>query len=198
MSMDEVRSRVPQVIFGLTDEFGTSKTSINPDFDPRIDKSTFEGVRTVSLDFLDGRLVSLWIGYDSALKWKTLDEFVSGISQSLKLANAWTPSKSRGKQLKCADFEMTVTMVAGGPSLRIVDRTAEDTLVARMQAKEDAAAAAGENNTEASVIVGDKHTKTYFPRNCPQAAEVQESNRVIFKSAEEAEKAGYQGARNCR
>src|SRR5688572_3525153 len=63
MTTDQVKARVPQVLFAKADDFGVAKTSINPDFDPRIDKATFPGVRTVSLDFLDGRLTSLWLGF---------------------------------------------------------------------------------------------------------------------------------------
>ena len=66
MTTEEVRARVPQVVFGRADAFEVSKTSINPDFDPRIDKASFAGLRTVSLDFLDGRITSLWLGYDGS------------------------------------------------------------------------------------------------------------------------------------
>ncbi len=76
---------MPQIQFDRADEFGVSKTSISPFFDPRFDKASFADVRTISLDFLDGKLVALWIGYESTFKWKTLDEFVAGISKSLNL-----------------------------------------------------------------------------------------------------------------
>ena len=88
MTTEQAKSRVPQLDFGRVDSFGVSKTSINPDFDPRIDKASLNGVRTVSLDFLDGRLTSLWFGYDSTFKWATVPDFVRGISQSLHLPDA--------------------------------------------------------------------------------------------------------------
>ena len=137
MTKDQVKARVPQVVFGKTDAFGVSKTSINPDFDPRIDKSSFAGVRTVSLDFLDDRITSLWLGYDGSFKWKTVPEFVEGISRSLHLPDAWTSWRSRGQQLRCADFQMTVSFVAEGPSFRILDENAEETLAARREASEE-------------------------------------------------------------
>ena len=137
MTTDQVKARVPQVIFAKADDVGVAKTSISPDFDPRIDKSTFAGVRTVSLDFLDGRLTSLWLGFDGSFKWKTVPEFVKGISQSLRLPDAWTSWRTRGQQLRCADFQMTVIIVAEGPSFRIVDEAAEQTVTARRQAKEE-------------------------------------------------------------
>lgn len=62
MSTAQLKLRVPQVIFGRVDDFGVSKTSISPDFSPQIDKASLAGVRTVSFDFLDGRLTSLWLG----------------------------------------------------------------------------------------------------------------------------------------
>jgi hypothetical protein len=149
---------VPQVVFGPKDDFGLSRTTINPDFDARIDKSSFAGVRSVSLDFLDGRLTSLWIGYDSGFKWLSVEDFVKGISQSLRLTGTWAPWKSRGQQLRCADFQMTVTIVAEGPSFHIVDQNAEDTLASRRAAKEEQESAATEENDNAEVILGDLDT----------------------------------------
>ena len=121
MTMEQAKTHVPQIVFGRTDLLGSSKTTINPGFDPRIDKSRFQDVRSISLDFLDGRLVSLWIGYDSNFKWTGIPEFVAGISQSLSLPNAWIEWKVRGRQMRCADFELTVTTIAQSPSFRIVD-----------------------------------------------------------------------------
>src|SRR5882762_1058573 len=136
MTPEQVKARVPQVKFGPTNEFGVSKTSINPDFDPQIDKTNFTGVRTVSLDFLDGRLTSLWIGFEGTFKWKTADEFVRGISHALAVPEQWI-TKGRSQQLTCTDFQVTANIIAGGPSLRIVDMPAEETVAARRQEKED-------------------------------------------------------------
>ena len=137
MTTEQAKTRVPQVEFGRVDPFGVLKTSINPDFDSRIDKASLNGVRTVSLDFLDGRLTSLWFGYDSTFKWATVPDFVTGISQSLHLPDVWRPWKIRGQQLNCVDFEMTATIVAEGPSLHIIDTTAEETIAERRAAKEE-------------------------------------------------------------
>ena len=198
MTTDQVKARVPQVIFGQTDELGSSKTTINPDFDPRINKATFAGVRTVSLDFLDGRLTSLWLGYDGTFKWQNVDDFVKGISQSLRLSNVWLPWRSHGQQLRCADFQMTITIVAEGPSFRIVDQSAEDTLAARREAKEEQESASAESSEESQEILGARDNKTYYPGGCQPAKEIDENNRVVFKNREEAEKAGYKRAKNCQ
>jgi hypothetical protein len=194
MTKDQVKVRVPQVAFGRTNEFMVSKTSINPDFDPRIDKSTFAGARTVSLDFLDGRITSLWLGYDNSFKWHTVPEFVEGISQSLHLPDAWTSWKSRGQQLRCADFQMTVSIVAEGPSFRILDENAEETLTARRVAKEEQ----GSEEEAPEAIVADRQSKIYYSRGCRPANEIKESDLVTFKTSEDADKAGYSRAKQCQ
>jgi hypothetical protein len=198
MTMDQVKARVPQVTFGRTDDLGVSKTSINPYFDSRIDKSGFADVRTVSLDFLDGRVTSLWIGYESTFKWPTVADFVKGISQSLSLSDAWSLWKLEGQQLKCADFQLTVSTVARGPSFRILDLTSDAILTARRIAKEKEKEALAENSDEEPEILGDMQNKIYYLADCEVAKEISASNRMTFKTAGEAEKAGYKPAKECR
>ena len=195
MTTDQVRARVPQVVFGRPDEFAVIKTSINPDFDPRIDKASFKGLRTISLDFLDDHLTSLWLGFDSSFKWQTVEEFTAGISQSLHLPNAWTPWRIRGQRMRCAGFQMTVNIVSEGPSFRILDDTAEETVTARRQAKEEQEAASEEETT---TVVGDRRTKTYYSNGCTPSEEIKQDSRVVFQSTEEAERAGYKLATSCR
>lgn len=192
MTTDEVKARVPQVKFGRADEFEVLKTSINPHFDSSIDQSSYAGVRTISLDFLDGRLTSLWLGYDDSFKWQTADEFVAGISNSLHLPNAWTPWRTRGQRLRCADFEMTVMILGIGPSFRILDDAAQQTLTARREAKE----ALAEEEIATTEIIADREQKTYYPEGC-QPGDIKPANRVIFSSKEDAEKSGYKPAKNC-
>ena len=195
MTPEQVKARVPQVVFGRTDDLGVSKTSINPDFDPRIDKTNFADVRTVSLDFLDGRVTSLWIGFEDTFKWKSVDEFVKGISQVLGVPTEWS-TKGRAQQLRCADFELSVSVIAGGPSLRIVELAAEETIAARRQAKEDAAEAQA-NAPEPTPMIGDTRNKTYYPLDCSALKDVPEKKRITFASKEEAEKAGYKRSSSC-
>jgi hypothetical protein len=197
MTKEEVKARVPKIAFGSTDDLGTSKTTINPDFDPKIDKASFAGVRSVSLDFLDSRLTSLWLGYDGTFKWSTVDQFVDGISKSLKLPNTWESWRGRGRQLKCADFSMTVSIVAEGPSFRILDQSADDQLAARRQEKEERESAASENGDQAQEIIGDNQTKTYYTSDCAPAKPIKDGDRLVFKSVEEAERAGFKKSRTC-
>ena len=202
MTRDAVEALVPQAVFPHSDHFGVVKTTINPHFDPKIDQKKFAGVRSISLDFLDDRLTSLWIGYEEDFKVQTVDEFIKLISQSLQVSGSWSAARSRGKQLRCADFQLVVSTLASGPSLRIFDLAADDTIAERRQAKEqqDAlaeAATTNESSEPATELIGDKQTKTYYPNGCHPEKEISEANRALFKTAAEAEKAGFKLAKNC-
>ncbi|HKS30173.1 MAG TPA: hypothetical protein VJS44_20280 [Pyrinomonadaceae bacterium] len=136
MNLEQVRAVVPSLEMGKPDELGLSKTSFSPDFNPKINKAAFQGVRTVSLDFLDDKLFSVWVGYNETYKWKTIDEIVRAVTQSLKLPNSWE-AKGRGQQLTCGSFQLAVTMVAGSPTLRITDETARETWEKRRAEREE-------------------------------------------------------------
>lgn len=198
MTMDEVKKRVPQVQFGNPTDVGVSKTSFSPGYGPRLDQSTFQDVRTISLDFLDVKLNSLWIGYENTFKWQTVEAFVKGISQSLGLPNAWVTWKVRGQQLKCADFQITVSLVAGSPSFRILDQTAEETIAARRSAKEEEASAAEENIQESEPIFGDRSEKIYYPAGCSPSKKIEETNLVTFNTPADAVKWGFKPAKSCQ
>lgn len=204
MTREEIKAQVPQTQFGRTDDFGVSKTTINPYFDPKIDKTRFEGVRSISLDLLDQKLTSLWIGYDENFKAKSAEEFIKLINQSMQLpAGEWSSYRARGQQMRCADFQLLVTMVAGGPSLRVLDVAAEETVAMRRQQKEeqDAAAEAAATTTaeatEEPEIIADKKSKTYYLGTCRPEKEIAEENKIVFKTPDEAEKAGFKLAKGC-
>jgi hypothetical protein len=200
MTREQIKARVPQTKFGHADPFGVTKTTINPYFDETIDKTKFESVRSISLDLVDDKLTSIWIGFDETFKASTAAEFIKLISQSLQVEGNWS-SKSRGQQLRCADFQLLVTTVAGGPSFRLVDTAADDLIAERRQAKEEqdslAEAAASIENGEPAEIIADKKSKTFYPNGCQPAKEIDEANKITFKTAAEAEKAGFKAAKNC-
>ena len=200
MTKEQIKARIPQTKFGHADPFGVTKTTINPYFDETIDKSKLESVRSISLDLVDDKLTSIWIGFDDTFKAHTADEFVKLISQSLQVDGSWS-SRSRGQQLRCADFQLTVTTVAGGPSFRLVDTAADDLIAQRRVAKEEqdsmAEAGAASENDDAAEIIADKKSKTYYPNGCQPSKEIDGANKVTFKTAAEAEKAGFKAAKNC-
>ena len=189
MTPEQAKAREPLIQFGRPDEIGVIKTSINPLYDPRFDKVAFADVRTISLDFLDGKLKTVWIGYESSFKWQTVDDFVSGISKSLNLPATWEQPKRGSQQLHCDGFTITVSLIAQSPSLRLTDNAADETIGAR---REELAAA-----NEARVT-GDKTSKLYYPADCEAGEKISPQSRAVFKNKEEAEKAGYKQAKDCQ
>ena len=187
MTLEQAKAQVPQIPRTRADKFGVAKISINPYFDPSFDRTRFADVRTISLDFLDGRLISLWIGYESTFKWQTLDTFVPGISKSLNFPGEW-PAKRGGRQLDCSDFSAFASIIAGSPSIRISDEAAQDTIATR---REEAAA-------QAELVIGDQTTKRYYPSDCAALTNITEAKRIKFKDKDEAEGAGYKLARDCQ
>lgn len=52
-------------------------------------------------------------------------------------------------------------------------------------------------NTE-KIFVASRNGKKYYYAWCDSAQKIKESNRVLFSTKEEAEKAGYEPAANCK
>jgi len=188
MTPEQAKARVPLIQFGRADEIGVIKTSINPLYDPRFDKVSFADVRTISLDFLDEKLTTLWVGYENTFKWQTVNDFVAGISKALNLPAAWAPKRG-AQQLHCDGFTLVVSLIAGSPSLRLSDDAADATIAQR---REEAATAAE------SRVTGDKASKLYYPGGCEAAENIPVQNRAVFKNKEEAENAGYKLAKDCQ
>ena len=187
MTPQEVKTALPLVQFGRADPFGVMKTSFNPHFDPRVDQTAFPDVRTISLDFLDGKLITLWIGYEATFKWPTVDPFVTNFSKSLGVAADW-PVKRNGRELKCDGFSLFASMIGGGPSIRITDDRAQDVVAARVEAALDA---------EEKQVIGDIRTKSYYTADCEARDQVPQASRTTFKNKDEAEKAGYTLSKDC-
>jgi hypothetical protein len=187
MSQDEVKKALPLAVLGRADALGLMRTSFNPHHDPRVDNQAFPDVRTISLDFLDGRLATLWIGYESTFKWPKLDEFVANFSKSLGLPADW-PAKRNGRELSCDGFSVFAAPIAGGPSLRINDEAAQSVFVARREAALEAA----ENE-----VIGDTRSKSYYPSDCSARHSVPQASRIVFKTKDDAEKGGYVLSKDC-
>jgi hypothetical protein len=136
MTSKEVKALVPAIELPPPDEFGLSKTSFSPDFSDKIDKKTFEDIRTVSLEFLDDHLFSIWIGFKETFKWRSADETIAGLTAEMQLPDNWQ-LKGRERQLTCQDFKIGVSQISGGPAIRMVDETARLQWKARQAAKED-------------------------------------------------------------
>lgn len=188
MTLDEVKARSTLIKLGRPDEFGVSKTSISPNYEPRFDKTLFANVRTISFDFLDGKLVTLWIGFEEAFKWPQLDEFIANISKALDVPGRW-PAKRNGQQLTCDGFSLFASIIARGPSIRVMDEVAQEVIAVR---REEAAKA------EDASVIGDNRTLSYYPASCTAKDDVPAASRTVFKNKDEAESAGYKLAKACQ
>jgi len=188
MTLDQVKARSALIQFGPADQFGVIKTTINPHYEPRFDKTVFADARTISFDFLDGKLVTLWIGFEETFKWPKLDEFVANLSKALEVPGNW-PLIRNGQQLTCDGFSLFASIIARGPGIRVMDEVAQTVIAER---REEAAKA------EDAIVIGDNRTLTYYPSDCSAKDEVPAVNRTIFKNKAEAEAAGYKLAKACQ
>src|SRR5204863_8226921 len=100
MTSAEVKKALPLIQFGPADRLGVMRTSFNPHFDSRVDNTAFPDVRTISLDFLDDKLATVWIGYENTFKWPKLDSFIANFSQALGVSPDWQ-LKRNGRELAC-------------------------------------------------------------------------------------------------
>jgi hypothetical protein len=188
MTYDEVKAQLPLVQFGPADQIGVLKTSFNPHFDPRVDPKSYEAVRTISLDFLDGKLVTIWVGFEESFKWAKLDDFIARFSAVLNVSPDWSPNRS-ARELVCDGFSVSASIIAGGPSIRIRDEQAQNLIAQR---REEAVTAA-----EAEVV-GDIRSKLYYPSDCSDKDDVPSTSRIVFKNKEVAAQNGYKLAKSCQ
>jgi hypothetical protein len=89
---------------------------------------------------------------------------------------------------------MTVTIVADGPSFRILDESAEKTLTARREAEQESEESSEESS---EAIIADRQKKIYYSAGCRPVNQIKESDQAVFSKVEDAEKAGYQRAKQC-
>ncbi len=188
MTLDQVKARSALIKLGRPDEFGVIRTSISPHYEPQFDKTLFANVRTISFDFLDGKLVTLWIGFEETFKWPQLDEFIANLSKALDVPGRW-PAKRNGQQLNCEGFSLFASIIARGPSIRLMDEVAQEVIAER---REEAAKAAE------AMVIGDNRTLNYYPASCGAKDEVPAASRIVFKNKDEAESAGYKLAKACQ
>jgi len=100
-------------------EVGLSSLTISPQ--NYSTKADFEGINQIVLTLLDGRVSTLYVGYDAPVA-ETLDESVTKFSKGRKLPEARSWKAYGGfddqlKTMKCKDFEINV--FAGGKNVNV-------------------------------------------------------------------------------
>jgi hypothetical protein len=122
MDVKQVVARFPELQVESADEFGSRQVEIYPSSDrSQLKKSGFENVERVALTFFEERLTSVSVRYDTSIKWKSPDEFVSRIAGPLGLSGTWRPVDRWRRTLECDGFRVT----AGAGLLTLV--TLEET-----------------------------------------------------------------------
>jgi hypothetical protein len=84
---------------------------------------TAEGISGLALGFLDGRIVSIIVVYDSKTLWPSTEQLALAISKTLNLPTSWekktnpaNPSQQVGLQLRCNGITVGVTPADVSPS----------------------------------------------------------------------------------
>jgi hypothetical protein len=98
-------------------QFGMAMFGVDPNRDAY--KEKLEGISRLGFQFLDNRLTSLYVGYNGP-EWKSIDEFISRLSESLNLPGPkdWDASNIINinglKTLRCEGFEITASIGGTG------------------------------------------------------------------------------------
>nr|MBA2732462.1 hypothetical protein [Acidobacteriota bacterium] len=121
-------------------KFGESSLIINPG--KYSSKSKFDRISQIIFTLLDGRVSTLYIGYDAPV-WEHVDEFVTKFSEERSLPGgdsweAYVGVDTQLKTLKGKDFE--ISLFAGGQNVEINYVQTKD-LTAQQKLKERRAAA---------------------------------------------------------
>lgn len=109
-------------VLNPADEIGVKEEAVGP---LRLkDQEQARGIRKITLEFLDDRLSYIEVSYDDSVKWDSLDQFASKISEILKLPNEWEKPFSvsddssgntltaTAKKLVCAGFNVGVILTS--------------------------------------------------------------------------------------
>lgn len=122
MSVEQARALFPSLEVSKTDEVGLASATLKSgELNYRVEnKSYFEGVESVALEFTDGRLSLIRVNYPATNKWGSTDEFLSLMAEKLNLRGTWKrfydwENKSlrdikdlRDQALECNGFRIVV------------------------------------------------------------------------------------------
>ena len=92
MSEAQVKSLVPAAQISQPDENGVSHMEIKAPAIAQLPRASFfEGVDDIQIEFVDGKLSFIRVGYPVTSKWTSKDEFVSVLAPKFGLSGRWTP-----------------------------------------------------------------------------------------------------------
>lgn len=91
MTTEEVQRTFNGVFVPASNENGETQYQFNTFTTKSLDMS---GLRFVSVKFLDGKIVAVWLEYDDSVDWKNkVDDFAKAVSDGLGIPNQWQKSR---------------------------------------------------------------------------------------------------------
>jgi len=138
MTTAQVSARYPRLPALRPDEFGQIKVTAGKD----VGESAFEGVNSIHLNFVDGRLIEFVVLYEGA-PWESMDQFLVRFTQSLKLPGGWSGEGQYGnRKLVCEGFDIDAGASSYSvnwltPFVRIREPGAEEVVAQRAAEKRE-------------------------------------------------------------
>lgn len=112
------------------DELGVSQVLMRQGDKFLYKKPLFTDVKKVVLEFMEEKLTSMQIDYDTSIQWEGEEEFQSHISKKLNLTGKWMISDEKGPIIECQGFIVSAG-IEGNPYIRVEDKQAAHTLATR-------------------------------------------------------------------
>ena len=153
MSLPQVLARFPVLKVSPPNELGVSSAYLEDLYLSRrpISDPGFRDVTNVALEFTDGRLSYLRLGYKVTNSWNSMDQFLSSVATWLDLSGEWDHfydledknfrdiEDFRDKALECEGFRVSAGIGVEGIGEQTPHIKLEDTVAAEMvRAREDA------------------------------------------------------------
>jgi len=106
MTESQVKQMVPSLRISAANELGVSNAELKAVDISTLDGSSsfFEGVESMALKFLDGRLSYIRVAYPVTNKWNSKDEFLSVMTAKFSIRADWRPFYDwRNKEIRDAE-----------------------------------------------------------------------------------------------
>ena len=140
MSLSDALVRLPGATVSPADELGVSTMYV--ELPPERQSAT--GISNLTLEFTDGRLSYIRVGYPATRRWNSMDEFLAATAARLNLSGTWDyfydrAEKSfrdledfRDKSLECRGFRVSVGLGVEGIGPQMPHIKLEDTVAQRL------------------------------------------------------------------
>jgi hypothetical protein len=116
--------------------FGVSNLGLYSD--PAAPNPRLAGVTYIGIELLDERVTNFQVGY-AGPEWKTVDQFITRLSEGLRLPNSGWEGPNQQKTLNCNGFSVEAYAVIGSreSAVRVRDTSAPQIVAARREAERE-------------------------------------------------------------